>query len=104
MNLILLFWKQFPGDQLLFTLKINLFMQSKLSTREVEILKLIIYEYTTVEIARKLYLSCDTVKTYRKNLLNKLKARNVAGLVRKALEHELVLLATKNNPENRTLK
>lgn len=65
-------------------------MNIDLSTRENEILILIIEEYTTQEIAARLHLSIDTIKTYRKNLLYKLKARNVAGLVRRALEWEIV--------------
>lgn len=71
-------------------------MNIDLSTRENEILILIIEEYTTQEIATKLHLSIDTVKTYRKNLLHKLKARNVAGLVRRALEWEIVTPKLKN--------
>ena len=64
--------------------------QQKLSRRETQILKLIILEYTTPEIAGKLYVSKDTIKSHRKNLLRKLSARNVAGLVRRAFEIELV--------------
>ena len=61
-----------------------------LSLREIEILELIIEEYTTPEIALKLHLSSETVKTYRRNLLHKLKVRNVAGMVRRAFEWEIV--------------
>ena len=63
-----------------------------LSPRETEILGLISFEYTTVEIAEKLYLSTDTIKSHRKNLFKKLKARNVAGLIRRAFEHNLIQL------------
>ena len=65
-------------------------MKDDLSPREDQILKLIISEHTTSEIARILYLSKETVKTHRKHLLEKLKARNVAGLVRRAFEYEYV--------------
>ncbi len=71
-------------------------MKTRLSNRELQILNLIIYEFTTSEIAGKLFLSTDTVKSHRKNLLNKLGVRNVAGMVRKAFEFELF------NPNLRT--
>lgn len=64
--------------------------QVKLTIREVEILKLIAEEYSNPEIAEKLYISIRTVDTHRRNLLDKLQARNTAGLVRYALKHKLV--------------
>lgn len=60
-----------------------------LSRREKEILGLIIDEYTTHEIAEKLFISFGTVETHRRNMLIKTGARNTAGLVRIALEYEL---------------
>ena len=64
-------------------------MKIGLSNRELEILKLIILEYTTNEIALRLFLSAETVKSHRKSLLNKLRARNVAGMVRRAFEYQI---------------
>lgn len=61
----------------------------KLSRREKEILELILEEYTTQEIAEKLFISFGTVETHRRNMLIKTGARNTAGLVRIALEYEL---------------
>jgi len=61
-----------------------------LSNRESQILHLIIEEYTTDEIARTLSVTSETIKTHRKNLLVKLGARNVAGLVRRAFQHNIV--------------
>jgi DNA-binding CsgD family transcriptional regulator len=63
-----------------------------LSSREAEILQLILNEMTTSEMAAKLYLSHETIRTHRKNLLSKLNARNVAGLVKRAFESGLVSL------------
>ena len=60
-----------------------------LSRREKEILALILEEYTTQEIADKLFISFGTVETHRRNMLIKTGARNTAGLVRIALEYEL---------------
>ncbi|MBK8503648.1 MAG: helix-turn-helix transcriptional regulator [Saprospiraceae bacterium] len=65
-------------------------MKLSLSTRESEVLSLIVGEYTTNEIADELCVNCETVRTHRKNLLVKLGARNVAGLVRRAFEYNLL--------------
>jgi DNA-binding NarL/FixJ family response regulator len=62
----------------------------KLTRREKEILKLITEEYTTDEIASKLFISSTTVITHRKSLLRKVNAKNVAGLVKKTFEFGLL--------------
>ncbi|MEM7512699.1 MAG: response regulator transcription factor [Bacteroidota bacterium] len=62
----------------------------KLTRREKEILKLIIDELTTEEIATKLFISPTTVISHRKSLLRKVNAKNTAGLVRAAYEHKLL--------------
>lgn len=62
----------------------------KLSTRELEILKLISQEMTTAEIADTLFISHFTVDTHRKNLLNKLNVRNIAGLVKYAIKQGIL--------------
>lgn len=62
----------------------------KLTNRETEILKLIAEEFSNPEIAEKLFISIRTVDTHRRNLLDKLDAKNTAGLVRYALKHKLV--------------
>ncbi len=61
-----------------------------LSRREKEVLRLIVEEYTTAEIAEKLGISFNTVESHRKNMMIKLGVRNTAGLVRICLEHELL--------------
>jgi len=58
--------------------------------REQEILHLIVYEYSSREIADQLHISFETVKTHRKSLMTKLDARNVAGIVREAITRGLV--------------
>lgn len=60
-----------------------------ISRREKEVLQLILAEHTTQEMADKLFISFGTIETHRRNLLNKLGARNTAGLVKIALEYEL---------------
>lgn len=56
-----------------------------LTRREKEILQLIVNEYTTNEIADKLFVSNGTIETHRLNLLSKLNVRNSVGLVKKAI-------------------
>lgn len=66
------------------------FLSPKLSNREKQILALIVKEYTTQEIATKLFISDKTVETHRSNLISKLNVRNTAGLVRAAIELNLL--------------
>ncbi len=61
-----------------------------LSRREKEILIHIAMEYTTHEIADKLFISQNTVNTHRKNLMSKLNAKNTAGLVKYAIQQGLL--------------
>jgi len=62
----------------------------KVSRREKEVLDLIIKEHTTQEIANQLFISLKTVESHRSNLLAKCNARNTAGLVRIAMENNLL--------------
>lgn len=61
-----------------------------LTRRERELLKLIVDGYTNQEIADKVFLSVETIKTYRKNLIFKLGAKNSMMLVRIAMEEKLI--------------
>jgi len=61
-----------------------------ISPREIEVLKLIAQEYSNPEIAKKLFISIRTVDTHRRNLLEKLGAKNTAGLVKFAIRKGLV--------------
>jgi DNA-binding NarL/FixJ family response regulator len=65
----------------------------ELSAREKEVLELICREYSTAEIASKLFISMRTVDGHRNNLLAKSGCRNTAGLVVFALRHGLVELS-----------
>lgn len=58
----------------------------RITRREREVLNLIMKELTNQEIADKLFISLRTVETHRYNLLQKLNARNTAGLLRIARE------------------
>lgn len=58
--------------------------------RELEVLELIVREFTNQEIADKLHISIRTVDAHRRNLLQKTGAKNTAGLVTYAIRHNLV--------------
>ena len=61
-----------------------------LTTREIEVLKLISQEYSSPEIARILNISQSTVDTYRKNLLKKTNVKNSVGLAMYAVKNKIV--------------
>lgn len=62
----------------------------ELTTREREILQLIVKGYTMKEIAKRLFLGFETVHSYTKSLRQKLGCSNTASLVRTAIERHLV--------------
>lgn len=61
----------------------------ELTKRERDVLLYICKEYTSTEIAEKLFLSESTVNGHRNNLLAKTGARNTAGLVLFAIRSNL---------------
>ena len=61
-----------------------------LSKREIDVLNEICSEKNTYEIADSLYISHNTVETHRANLLLKVGVKNTAGLVRWAVENNIV--------------
>jgi DNA-binding NarL/FixJ family response regulator len=60
-----------------------------LSQREIEILKLIVQENSTNQIAEKLFISPRTVDTHRKNILQKTNTKTLVGLIKFAFENKL---------------
>jgi DNA-binding NarL/FixJ family response regulator len=62
----------------------------KLTSREIEILKLITMEYSTGQIADKLYISVPTVESHRGNLMKKLNTKSAIGMAKYAMRHGLV--------------
>ena len=71
--------------------KKNLIGQN-LTKREVEVLKLIAEEKSNKEIADLLFISTRTVDAHRRNLLEKLQAKNTASLVKHARKLGLIEL------------
>jgi DNA-binding NarL/FixJ family response regulator len=63
----------------------------ELTNRELEVLVLICKEYSTEEIAQKLFVSARTIDGHRLNLLDKTGCKNVAGLVVFAISNQLFI-------------
>jgi DNA-binding NarL/FixJ family response regulator len=61
-----------------------------ITDREVEVIKLIAEGLSNKQIADKLCLSTHTVNTHRKNLMNKLKVNNTAGVLMFAVKNNLL--------------
>ncbi len=64
--------------------------KEKLSAREIEIVKLIGQEYTTQNISTRLNISPLTVETHRKNILKKTHCKSVVGLIKYAIQKNLI--------------
>lgn len=62
----------------------------RLSEREIEIVKLIMQEYSSEQIAEKLFISKNTVDTHRKNILEKTHVKTIVGLCKFAFHYNLV--------------
>jgi LuxR family maltose regulon positive regulatory protein len=63
---------------------------SVLSDRELDILKLIAEDLSNQEIADKLFISLNTVKTHVRNILLKLEVENRSQAVKKAKEQVMI--------------
>jgi len=84
------------GEQFLCE-EIDIMLKNKLdsqitwySPREKDIMQRIADGYTTKEIADKLFVNDETVKTYRKNILIKIGAKNAFEMVKKAYEQNQI--------------
>jgi DNA-binding NarL/FixJ family response regulator len=64
----------------------------QLSSREREILQLVVEGKSSSEIAEVLYLSPKTIETYRSRLMQKLGISDLPGLVKFAIRHGLTTL------------
>ena len=61
-----------------------------ITPRQREILRLVAMGHTNREIAASLDISVRTVEVHRFNLMRRLDVRNVAQLLRQALQHNLL--------------
>jgi DNA-binding NarL/FixJ family response regulator len=65
----------------------NFESEVNLSQRENEVLYYVSKEFSNQEIAERMEISLRTVETHKRNLVKKLRVKNVVGLVRYALEN-----------------
>jgi DNA-binding NarL/FixJ family response regulator len=65
---------------------------SRLSARERQVLQLLAEGHSVVEVGDKLSLSRKTVETYRSRMMEKLDLHDLAGLIKFAIQHDLVSL------------
>lgn len=61
-----------------------------LTERELEVVQLLAKEYTNEKIAGELHISYRTVETHRKNIMQKTRAHNLAGLLKYAYGKGLI--------------
>jgi DNA-binding NarL/FixJ family response regulator len=61
-------------------------LAKRLTNREMEVLRLITMGKTSKEVADRLSLSVETVRSYRKSMMRKLGVRNIASLIHVAME------------------
>ena len=80
----------FLCDEIDILMKKRMEEQLWLTTREKELLRYITDGYTNQEMADKMFLSVETIKTYRKNLILKVGAKNSMILVKMGLEQQWV--------------
>lgn len=70
--------------------RFNLSAESSLSTRELEVLQYIAAGHSNKEIADRMYVSINTVKTHTSNIYNKLDVKRRTQAVEKARQAELI--------------
>jgi DNA-binding NarL/FixJ family response regulator len=63
---------------------------NQLSSRELDVVRLICFEKTNYEIAEELGLSIRTIEWHKKNVFGKLKIKSTIGLMKFALENGLI--------------
>ena len=69
----------------------SLFKSAELTEREKEILMLICQELTMKEIGQRLFLSENTVRNHRVNIMEKVGVNNIVGLVKYAYDAGVIL-------------
>jgi len=63
---------------------------AQLTVRELEVLNLIAREYSTDDIANKLFISPRTVETHRRNIFTKTKTKTIVGLIKYAIMNGMI--------------
>lgn len=76
--------------------KVEVSRHTRLSDRELEVMRRLVNGQRLVDIAESLHLSVKTVSTHKTRILEKLQLPNLAALVRYGIEHQL----DRNNAES----
>ncbi|MBC7614690.1 MAG: response regulator transcription factor [Pedobacter sp.] len=63
---------------------------TRLTNREIEIVRLIENEYSNKKMADLLFISERTVETHRKNIFRKTGTQSIVGLLKYAYEHKII--------------
>jgi PAS domain S-box-containing protein len=61
-----------------------------MTSREIEIIRMLSKGLSATEIGKQLFISANTVIKHRKNILHKMGARNTAEMIKYAIEMELI--------------
>ncbi|WP_129714252.1 response regulator transcription factor [Pedobacter sp. SYP-B3415] len=81
------------ADEVMLEFRKNQFAdqtQSRLTNREIEIIRLIEKEYSNKKIATELFISERTVETHRKNIFRKTNTQGIIGLLKYAYEQKII--------------
>jgi len=70
----------------------HLIANIKFSGTEIELIRLLCRQMSTKEISKSLFLSERTIEQYRSNLMRKIKAKSIAGVIKFAIRNGIVLL------------
>jgi two-component system nitrate/nitrite response regulator NarL len=76
--------------QLMKSFKRNQDETSRLTDREIEIIRMIEQDFGNKQIADMLFISERTVETHRKNILRKTNTQTVVGLLKYAYERKII--------------
>jgi len=84
------YWSAEAGQKLFQRTRYGETKEEILTDREKEVLRLIAREFTNKQIASELCISERTVEVHRKNMMRKKKCNSTVGLIKYALQHNLV--------------
>ncbi len=82
---------RFAGIESDYSVK-YLIANTKFSGKEIELIKLLCKQMTTKEISGYLHLSERTVEQYRSNIIRRIEAKNLAGVIKFALQNGIIQL------------
>jgi DNA-binding NarL/FixJ family response regulator len=70
----------------------HLVANTKFSRKEIELIRLLCKQMNTKEIGSHLHLSERTIEQYRSNIIRRIGAKNVAGVIKFALQNGIIQL------------